>query len=1508
MKRRKLALLMALTMVFTSISPGSLVGYAEEFAVEEILEEEISAEPADETGYDAEADAEEPDIQLASDQEILIGTAEEPQDPAGDLTVTETGAEEIPEVQIEEIIVEEPEVQEQPATEPESDTPADPEDESEPEFFAVEELQSEMGLQDLTGAQAQMVDLESLEDAASEHPLKDPGSIVIEPEESYYYILFEPENSGDYVFSIKDDVYIGYIEIRDTDVLNDTVDIVSVSTSEDQKSVVSLEQGKSYVIIIYWPEEEIPERSFTLEVKQSSVLSSVQFAGENRSVIKAELRDYLSSIPVDVTYENGETERVSQWVIRNDIYNYETEKWHYVMSVITEGGNTLNFKVLDKDGQEILPEDYMRGQTNIPAGTYTLELSADHGSVTPARMTLEVTDNPAITGISMDAASSCSIADIMSGSFAEEAGISVSVTYSNGENESIPGYLWEQECEPVDEKDYGYLYYSTQWGERIILQLEDQSDTMKNLCKDYGVIPAGELKLHVFSESDHTVSVTENLTITGIPENTVSLEVGREVPYELDREKKLWISFAPKKGNYYIKAKHISGGSTVIPVIQSADEGYQYIQGFRDGTDIQASGDVTYYLCVIASSDMEDDEMYKGTISCAEKKEVQSIKLVSEKKTMFLLDWEKELKSFPVKVTYQDTSYEIVDDWTTEWDCLTSVTDSGTALEMKLIQNNEPVEVGGEPEDLSLSMGECTLTVSCRNQEEISDTLQLEMVGPETTELLESDGSLANGGLHPVSCAKGESRYFRIAPNENTAGMYTISSTSTEEDSDTYVTLYKVENGQIKQIDENDDGNDDCQFKLTCYLDAGYEYFYKVEGLYGSAADFTVHFGKTLLVDQIGFEPGYPTTGVTTEIDKMISKCQIKVSYADGTNEILPPRDSTWDYSWGINTFYSELKNGDRIELLMINSEEVPVSIAYDAVIPAGQYTLKACCCLEDDLSDEIKVNMTIPEAEVLAEADSPLRISCPTGESRYFKIVPDENTAGQYSICSEDDVSMTLYELQDGLLELLAKQGSKDGRMNWNLEQGHVYYYRIDGRQEAYTLYFEKAPDVKEIKFAEDARRKFAEGLDMIANGSLYVDITYENGKTERAVANDYTQYGIYIDLYEVSDKFDLWSTLEKGSYTLEACLSGTEIKARLPIDVVSKEEASAGKAFTEKDSINLGTADGYYQCAEFTPGESGDYVFTADHHMSMKLYKKNGEEVSVVRNNHASYGAEVQAGQTYIVAVRAYQMDESDTTVTLQLRKPSSIKSVTVVSEKDTYIKKAYYLMTTYIFSVNVTYEDGFTNTVKGCNNKDIFGNGFCYKIQNQETGEITIFDEEMEFELDPGTYLLTAVHSKDSSIVSQNTVKFIVTDGDHVHTWSGWKVQKAATCTEDGVRYRSCEADGCNAVETEIIPATGHSYDGTTQTDPATSTQDGEEYQICQVCEYKDVIRVLVRKEEQDKIDAVSEKIISSEATAEELVKDVTAIDKQAVINSGSMSLVEQLEEKLTTGDTVVGTNNS
>ena len=67
-------------------------------------------------------------------------------------------------------------------------------------------------------------------------------------------------------------------------------------------------------------------------------------------------------------------------------------------------------------------------------------------------------------------------------------------------------------------------------------------------------------------------------------------------------------------------------------------------------------------------------------------------------------------------------------------------------------------------------------------------------------------------------------------------------------------------------------------------------------------------------------------------------------------------------------------------------------------------------------------------------------------------------------------------------------------------------------------------------------------------------------------------------------------------------------------------------------------------------------------------------------------------------------------------------------------------------------------------------------------------------------------------------------------HEHDFGRWKVDKEATCTEDGQKIRTCD---CGEEETKVIKATGHDADDWVTDKEATCTEDGSKHQTCSIC---------------------------------------------------------------------------
>ncbi|MBQ3425472.1 MAG: peptidoglycan-binding protein [Clostridia bacterium] len=66
---------------------------------------------------------------------------------------------------------------------------------------------------------------------------------------------------------------------------------------------------------------------------------------------------------------------------------------------------------------------------------------------------------------------------------------------------------------------------------------------------------------------------------------------------------------------------------------------------------------------------------------------------------------------------------------------------------------------------------------------------------------------------------------------------------------------------------------------------------------------------------------------------------------------------------------------------------------------------------------------------------------------------------------------------------------------------------------------------------------------------------------------------------------------------------------------------------------------------------------------------------------------------------------------------------------------------------------------------------------------------------------------------------------------HEYGKWVVEREATCSEEGERYRECK--NCGHVQTQAIDRADHTYSRWIVREEATCTEKGEEYRKCEVC---------------------------------------------------------------------------
>ena len=71
------------------------------------------------------------------------------------------------------------------------------------------------------------------------------------------------------------------------------------------------------------------------------------------------------------------------------------------------------------------------------------------------------------------------------------------------------------------------------------------------------------------------------------------------------------------------------------------------------------------------------------------------------------------------------------------------------------------------------------------------------------------------------------------------------------------------------------------------------------------------------------------------------------------------------------------------------------------------------------------------------------------------------------------------------------------------------------------------------------------------------------------------------------------------------------------------------------------------------------------------------------------------------------------------------------------------------------------------------------------------------------------------------------FALSGGFHSHEYGSWETVNAPTCTQKGLKERTCK---CGKAETRDVAATGHTYGNWTTTEEATCTTNGSKERVC------------------------------------------------------------------------------
>jgi hypothetical protein len=735
--------------------------------------------------------------------------------------------------------------------------------------------------------------------------------------------------------------------------------------------------------------------------------------------------------------------------------------------------------------------------------------------------------------------------------------IPVVVTYEDGTTETVN--QWEFDSNKK------ILQAFTNTGKRLILEVleEDEEGKLNNIDIQYyyqytgndgtEFIDPGQYTVKVYLSSDSQNVQTIPLTITSLPEDAEVLNLNEKKEVFLSDYGSFAFWIDPQEDeNYYLTYTFISGEGDYYLYQLTENNTLQLIS--TDSKDWDLKANARYLLYYRMNKTYYDRS---GTLLLRMNREVADIELDQEATVLRSEIW-NYLYSVPVMVTYTDSSQEVLPVWG-GWTWFGNQNLGGEFQENSTIvlelKNSLGVKVDMQSFGniyYNLPFGDYTLKAYLSENPSISSSQVLHYVTPVATDLLSEDGTLVNGGINEISCTENESKYFRIVPDETSAGNYVIYSSGYA--TNVIVCLSEIQDGKWVDVESDLYYNN---FKLSYSFQAGKEYYYEVKA--AETTDLIVHFEKER--DVFGENNGGMITELLNADGSLTNNGIHEVSCEPGEIKyfrIVPDETSAGTYiiypsDTGKDTYVVlyEMQDGELIRIASNDDggyKNLDFELSYK--LQAGkEYYYGVRVFDEDETVDftvhfdqDVKVQSELLNADGSLANEGVYKISCESYEKKYFRIVPDENSAGTYVIYSSDtdkDPYVTLYEKQNG--ELVYITSNNNGgenlnfRLSYNLQAGKTYYYCValrDYETVDFTLHFEKVQDAsnddnnKELSIESSVDLLSSDGS--LINGGIHeVSCAADEIKYFRIVPDE-TSAGTYV-IYSSNTDEDTYVTLYK-------------------------------------------------------------------------------------------------------------------------------------------------------------------------------------------------------------------------------------------------------------------------------------------------------------------------------------------------------------------------------------------
>lgn len=564
----------------------------------------------------------------------------------------------------------------------------------------------------------------------------------------------------------------------------------------------------------------------------------------------------------------------------------------------------------------------------------------------------------------------------------------------------------------------------------------------------------------------------------------------------------------------------------------------------------------------------------------------------------------------------------------------------------------------------------------------------------------------------------------------------------------------------------------------------------------------------------------------------------------------------------------------------------------------------------------------------------------------RTVRVSPGESTEiAVYAYTDMGNLTYQWYYYTEGYEEIKIEGATGSTLLLENIQEELEYFCKVsDGYREEWVSY--------QIQLSEE--EPVDSGLE-VENADFYNTVKFPMGGSILLTANATTRLGELTYAWYSDNDYD-----EDGEAILLSDDSSLNVtRAGEYWCRVSNGYETRGVSYLVSAGTGLSAA-GNKTSVEVGAGESAVLEVTADTDSEYGPIAYEWQKLGLTEYEDGGWSSVENGGSSALTvssvseptAYRCVVSDKYDSVNVYFSVYPSGTPDSSFADAQELYTRgysvpvllERFGQMKYYRFTPKLSgqYQIGIAAQIDGLWWEDKVPVVYLYDAQGNILKECSVYDYEYRilYNMTAGsTYYIGAGMEGDVLGFYRIGISYQGRDENHVHAWDAGTVTKEATCTEDGVRTFTCAADGCNETKTEtipalghdypeewtvqseasctedgvrykqcsrcqdmiseVIPATGHSFEGQEILEiPASATADGMRYQKCANCDELNIIEVLVRTEEQEKIDEIAEILNDTEnqTAGSELVEKIKAIDNQALIDSDSMSIVSGLEQKL------------